>query len=184
MFPFLLPLAQGHAFLRGKRKKKITNEWQMIKSTKVPVGSRVYQTPQDGVSNLGRCLNQSDKHGIQPDGTSLPHFPAQRLTRSPSHQMTDAVILQKTRLGREQARLHSTLFRHTLDRHVQCRLSMSTVLVKEINLPSQYGCLGQNELRATGLCLLCNAVTVPSLEQAAPRNSSGLSRRVSARAQV
>lgn len=149
----------------------------MIKSTKVPVGSRVYQTPQDGVSNLGRCLNQSDKHGIQPDGTSLPHFPAQRLTRSPSHQMTDAVILQKTRLGREQARLHSTLCRHTLDGHVQCRISMSTVLVKEINLSSQYGCLGQNELRATGLCLLCNAVTVPSLEETAA-DSPGESLRV------
>lgn len=47
----------------------------MIKSTKVPVGSRVYQTPQDGVSNLGRCLNQPDTHGTQPDGTFLPHFP-------------------------------------------------------------------------------------------------------------
>lgn len=184
MFLFLLPLSQGHAFLGGKRKKNFTNEWQMIRSTKVPVGSRVYQTPQDGVSNLGRCLNQSDTHGIQPDGTSLPHFPAQRLTRSPSHQTTDAVIWQKTRLGRKQARRHSTLFRHTLDGQVQCRISMSTVLVKEIDLPSQYGCLGQNELRGTGLCLLYNAVTVSSLERAAPRNSSGLSRRVSVHVQV
>lgn len=108
-----------------------------------------------GVSDLGRCQSQCEAHGLMlcPSHTSLHE------DWVPSHQRADAVMVQKTRLGRPRARLHSTPFRHTLDEHVQCHISVSTVLVQEVHVPSQYGWPGTSNVRAKGWCLLYKAVT-------------------------
>lgn len=105
--------------------------------------------------------------GSDQGAVSLPYFLAKRL-RAPSHQRTDAVMLQKAKWGRQQAGLHSTLLR------LWASMLSATSHCQQYLFKTSTWPLRANKLGAKGWCLLYKAVISTSLEPAAPRSCLAL----------
>lgn len=123
-------LAQGHAFLGGK--KKITNEWQddKKKTLKFLLGQVCLRTLHYGVSDLGRSLSR----GMLPEAMALPYFLAKRLKAPSSENRCCNVTESKMRKTAGWTSLHTT---QTLGEHAQCYISLSTVFVQDTHKASQ-----------------------------------------------